>query len=253
MESALAASPEPDRDATLWWSLLKAIGGEADRAAARRRRRRHADVEEAVAAGRRYAGVFRRSAQHAIEADGAGPMVRAELSTADGEESRLEGRPDPSRWAAAIELRSELEQPWELAYARYRYAEAMLATGAPVVDAAVQLRDAHVVATALGAAPLRIAIEALASRARIQLEDGRDSDGQAAMRPATTLTVRELEVLGLVAAGHTNREIGDRLFISEKTASVHVTHAMDKLGALSRYEAAATATGLGLLKPAEGR
>jgi len=41
------------------------------------------------------------------------------------------------------------------------------------------------------------------------------------------------------------------LFISEKTASVHVTHAMDKLGALSRYEAAATATRLGLLEPVE--
>jgi len=44
----------------------------------------------------------------------------------------------------------------------------------------------------------------------------------------------------------TNREIGERLFISEKTASVPITHAMDKLGALSRYEAAATATRLGL-------
>jgi DNA-binding NarL/FixJ family response regulator len=53
----------------------------------------------------------------------------------------------------------------------------------------------------------------------------------------------------LVAAGHTNREIGHRLFISEKTASVHVTHVMDKLGALSRYEAAAAATRLGLLDP----
>ena len=66
-----------------------------------------------------------------------------------------------------------------------------------------------------------------------------------------TLTARELEVLALVAAGHTNREIGDRLFISEKTVSVHVTYAMDKLGALSRYEAAATATRTGLLDPAE--
>lgn len=61
------------------------------------------------------------------------------------------------------------------------------------------------------------------------------------------LTAREWEVLSLVAAGHTNREIGERLFISEKTASVHVTNAMDKLGALSRYEAAASATRLGLL------
>ena len=110
------------------------------------------------------------------------------------------------------------------------------------------MREAHAAASDLGAAPLRIAIEALASRARIQLESQSGSDVSPRLRPATTLTVRELEVLALVAAGHTNREIGDRLFISEKTASVHVTHAMDKLGALSRYEAAATATRLGLLE-----
>ena len=124
----------------------------------------------------------------------------------------------------------------------------MLATGAPAVDAAVPLREAHAVANDLGAAPLRMSIEALASRARIQL-DSQPSRGGPGATPATTLTARELEVLGLVAAGHTNREIGERLFISEKTASVHVTHAMDKLGALSRYEAAATATRLGLLEP----
>jgi DNA-binding NarL/FixJ family response regulator len=50
-----------------------------------------------------------------------------------------------------------------------------------------------------------------------------------------------------VAAGHTNREIGEQLFISEKTVSVHVTNAMNKLGALSRYDAAASATRIGLL------
>jgi DNA-binding NarL/FixJ family response regulator len=115
----------------------------------------------------------------------------------------------------------------------------------------VPLRQAHATASDLGAAPLRIAVEELASRARIQLDGQLDSAGQTGTRPASTLTARELEVLGLVAAGHTNREIGERLFISEKTASVHITHAMDKLGALSRYEAAATATRLGLLEPAE--
>jgi DNA-binding CsgD family transcriptional regulator len=247
MESALAASSEPDRDATLWWSLLKAIGGEADRADAARRRRRDAEVEEAVATGRRFAEVLRRSAHAAIEADGAGPMIRAELLSADAEESRLDGRPDPVRWMAAIEAWSRLDQPWELACARYRHAEAILASGSPAVDASVPLREAHMSASRLGAAPLRIAIEALASRARIELENQPAGVAAGGTRPVTTLTARELEVIALVAAGHTNREIGDRLFISEKTASVHVTHAMDKLGALSRYEAAAAATRLGLL------
>ena len=119
----------------------------------------------------------------------------------------------------------------------------------PPADAAVPLRQAHGAVSDLGAAPLRIAIEALASRARIPLEREAGEQVSTQTRPATTLTGREVEVLALVAAGHTNREIGDRLFISEKTASVHVTHAMDKLGALSRYEAAAAATRLGLLDP----
>jgi DNA-binding CsgD family transcriptional regulator len=247
MESALAASPQPYRDATLWWSLLKAIGGEADHADAARRRRRNLEAEDAITAGRRFANVLRPSAHAAIEADGGGPMVKAHLQSLDAEESRLEGRPDPTRWAAAVEARRDLEQPWELAYARYRHAEAILASGGPAVDAALPLREAHAAASGLGAAPLRIAIEALASRARIQLDSQRESLGPAVK--ASALTARELEVLALVAAGHTNREIGERLFISEKTASVHVTHAMDKLGALSRYEAAAAATRQGLLEP----
>jgi DNA-binding CsgD family transcriptional regulator len=232
--------------------LVKAIAGEADRAEAARGRRRAAEAEEAVGFGRRFAQLLRTSADRAIATDGGGPMVRAELLSADAEESRLEGRSDASRWAASVEARSTLEKPWELAYAQYRYAEAILGSGGGAADAAIPLRDAHASASALGAAPLRIAIEGLASRARIRLEADLGAAGQDGDRPATTtLTARELEVLALVAAGHTNREIGDRLFISEKTASVHVTHAMDKLGALSRYEAAATATRLGLLEPAE--
>ena len=178
-------------------------------------------------------------------------MIHAELLSADAEESRLEGGSDPTRWAASVDARSKLEKPWELAYARYRYAEAVLGSGGDSADAAAPLRQAHVVASALGAVPLRVAIEGLASRARIRLDADRGNTVQESSRPPTTLTARELEVLALVAAGHTNREIGDRLFISEKTASVHVTHAMDKLGALSRYEAAAAATRLGLLEPAE--
>ena len=251
MEAALAASPESERDATLWWSLLKAIGGEADHATAARRRRRKTEADDALAAGRRFAGLLRRSGHAAMEADGAGPMIRAQLCSGEAEESRLDGRSDPAAWAAAVDAWSDLGQPWELAYARYRHAEAILASGALAVEAAAPLREAHASATALNASPLRIAIEALASRGRIQLESQPRSDGPTATRTATAVTARELEVLALVAAGHTNREIGDRLFISEKTASVHVTHAMDKLGALSRYEAAATATRMGLLERGE--
>ncbi|MEO5703445.1 MAG: AAA family ATPase [Candidatus Limnocylindrales bacterium] len=249
MDAALSASPEPDRDAILWWPLHKAIAGEADHADGARRRRRTGEAEQAVAAGHRFADALGTSARAAIEADGAGPLIRAELRSADAEISRLDGQSDPALWAAAVDARRELEQLWELAYARYRHAEAILLSGGPASDAKQPLRQAHVVASGLGAAPLRIAIEALASRARIQLESDPGSVGPAAKRPASALTARELEVLALVAAGHTNREIGDRLFISEKTVSVHITHTMNKLGALSRYEAAAAATRQGLLEP----
>jgi DNA-binding CsgD family transcriptional regulator len=53
------------------------------------------------------------------------------------------------------------------------------------------------------------------------------------------LSSREREVLAMLVDGRTNREIGERLFISEKTASVHVTHILDKLGVNSRGAAAA--------------
>ena len=250
MDAAIAASPQPETDATLWWALVKAIGGEADRAEAARRRRRTEEVDEAVAAGRRFAGIFRASARRAIDADGGSPAVAAACCTVEAEERRLSGVPDPELWAAAVAARAEVEQPWELAYTRYRHAEAILAAGGLAEAAVVPLRLAHEAAAALGAMPLNAAVEALASRARIELGTASAEVGSAAgRRTPATLTAREVSVLSLVAAGHTNREIGDRLFISEKTASVHVTHAMEKLGALSRYEAAATAERLGLLEP----
>jgi len=58
---------------------------------------------------------------------------------------------------------------------------------------------------------------------------------------------RGRDVVRLVAAGHTNREIGDQLFISEKTVSVHLTRIMAKLGATRRAEAVAIALERGLL------
>jgi DNA-binding CsgD family transcriptional regulator len=115
---------------------------------------------------------------------------------------------------------------------------------------------------ALGAGPLRGEVERLARLGRVDL--GRDAtaaagpqgaapegDGQAAaagQRPGAELglTPRELEVLALVAEGRSNRQVADALFISAKTASVHVSNILAKLGVGSRVEAAAVAHRLGL-------
>jgi len=248
MDSAIEGSYEPEGSATLWYSLVRAVRGEADRAEAARLRRRRAEADDAVIAGRRFADLFRRSAARAVAADGGGPLVAAELALLNAEEARLLGNADPVLWSTAVEARGRTAQPWELAYVRFRLGEALLADGRPAAEAAEPLRQAVAVARELGAAPLAVSIEALASRARIVLDDRQAVSEPQESQPV--LTARELGVLALVAAGHTNREIGDRLYISEKTASVHVTRAMGKLGALSRYEAAAAATRLGLLEPA---
>jgi DNA-binding NarL/FixJ family response regulator len=67
--------------------------------------------------------------------------------------------------------------------------------------------------------------------------------------PDLGLSKRELEVLVLVAAGRTNGQIAQELFISPKTASVHVTHILDKLGVSSRIEAAMIAARAGIAAP----
>lgn len=62
------------------------------------------------------------------------------------------------------------------------------------------------------------------------------------------LTERELEVLAQVAGGNRNREIGERLFISEETVKVHVKHIMEKLGATDRTQAVAIAIRRGIIQ-----
>jgi DNA-binding CsgD family transcriptional regulator len=194
--------------------------------------------------------------QEAIDQGGAGPVIEAILASAEAEGSRLEDRPDVQRWEEVARRREALGQPWETAYARFRQAEAILGTGGPKKEAILVLRGAHDIASQLRARPLLDQIERLARRGRMRLTPAEAGERRRQARTpegvSVVLTAREREVLTLVAGGHTNREIGRDLYISEKTASVHVSNAMDKLGALSRYDAAASATRLGLLDPASG-
>ena len=138
----------------------------------------------------------------------------------------------------------ELGQPYARAYAQYREGEAVLATRHDAARARSVLREAHLVAVDLGAAPLRAAIEEVAGRGRVDLSEG--VVGRKRSAAPAGLTAREQEILALVADGLSNRQIGERLFITEKTASHHVSNILGKLGVAGRVEAAAEAVRLGI-------
>ena len=173
----------------------------------------------------------------------------AERALWDAELTRLDGAADPAAWQAAAAAWQHLGRPYPAAYAQWRSADALLASGAGAGPAAEPLRAAHAAAARLGAAPLRTQLEALARRARISLTPAEPEPAPAPARPHG-LTDREADVLRLLAVGHTNREIGQQLFISPKTASVHVTSILRKLAVRDRVQAAAIAIRLGLADPA---
>jgi DNA-binding CsgD family transcriptional regulator len=143
-------------------------------------------------------------------------------------------------WDGAVQAWEAVGQPYPLALALLREAEAAL-SGGDRDDGASRLRRAADLAQQLGARPLSDDIALLARRARIPLGPGGDADAPPPGPDRLGLTAREFEVLRLVAAGRSNRDIAAELFISAKTASVHVSNILTKLGVTSRGEAAATA------------
>jgi DNA-binding CsgD family transcriptional regulator len=193
------------------------------------------------------------------------PSVRAAIATAEAEWTRLEGHSDAHAWLAAAEAWHAVPMPHRGAVAAARAGEALLLVRGPRDEATALLRSAHGAAVALGAEPLRTSIEAIASRARLDLgrpnalpapavvgPDEAAAAAKASRGPAQILglSAREWEVLELVAAGRSNAEIAETLFISPKTASVHVTHILDKLGVNNRVEAATIAVRVGAGLPA---
>ncbi|MFG2191038.1 helix-turn-helix transcriptional regulator [Streptomyces sp. NPDC048639] len=206
-----------------------------------------AAVERAVAEGERFVEHARRTAEHGTPRTGVlGPEGRAWLARAEAELTRLRGASSPENWQAAVDGFG-YGAVYEQALCRWRLGEALL--GADRRDEAIAvLRDADAAAVGLGAVPLREAVDRLARRARISLTSAGDKaapeSGDAA---AVVLTPRELSVLRVVALGRTNRQVGEELFISEKTVSAHLSHIMAKLGAGRRGEAVAIAYERGLL------
>jgi DNA-binding CsgD family transcriptional regulator len=226
------------------WVAMNGLSVEADRAGQARAAGDAATLADATAAGRALLERVRADAERAPRAGLAHDVhVRGRRAKAEAEWTRLQGRSDPVRWQAAVEAFS-YGNVYAVARCQWRLAEALAVAG-DRDQATAAARAAHATATRLEAAPLQSALEALARRGRLDLGVGR-----AAQRTPAGLTPRELEVLRLLVEGRSNRQIAEQLFISAKTASVHVTNLLAKLGVHSRLEAAAMARRLGLEQPA---
>ena len=165
-----------------------------------------------------------------------GPVMAARRATALAEFTRAQDASDHTAWAGVVSAWEALGHAYPLAYALLRSAEAAVAAGKRE-EAAAMLNRAADLAAKLRAEPLRAEIDLTARRSRITLAGAEAAAGQ----PMFGLTAREQEVLRLVAEGRSNREIAEELFISAKTASVHVSNILGKLGVTSRGQAAATA------------
>jgi DNA-binding CsgD family transcriptional regulator len=228
-------------DPALGWLAWHALRAEANAAAAAKARQDATALRDIEAHVSPIADRLLRLGDRVATAD---PRRVAVAGLCRLELERIGGRPDPAEALRTASSWDELGRPAPAAYARYRAAEAILATNGDRAEAAAALREAHATAVQLGATPFRREIEQLARHARIELAAARPS----AEGPADTtgLTEREREVIRLVAAGRSNQQIADTLFITRKTASVHVSNILGKLGVENRVEAAAVAHRLGL-------
>ncbi|MEO5940553.1 MAG: LuxR C-terminal-related transcriptional regulator [Candidatus Limnocylindrales bacterium] len=266
-----------------------------------------------------------RAATAAIARSGVGPTIGSRreadawLALATAHSDRLAGRDDPAAWDRLAIDWETLGNPYEVAKARWRQAEAILNGGEGRVGrgrARAALEEATRIGLTLSARPLLREVRELAGRAMIRLPEtvgllldapepgtpgnwlaGRDDDRAGSLvavgpgpdgrlaaagtngaasgtgvlagdgivtssvtrgivgepvvvkRDTFGLSRREREVLALIAEGRTNREIGERLFISQKTVGVHVGNILAKLSVSGRVEAAAVAIRLALTEP----
>jgi len=211
----------------------RAVGDEAAAAAA-------VEAAQELIEAARQGAAFPRRPKSVLGVEG-----RAWLARAEAELLRAQGSSDPAAWLAVMTTFGPAFV-YETARSRWRLAEALLETGRRD-EAQHEWRQAIDAAERLGARPLLAALTDLGRRGRLSRDEGRPGSQVNVLRG---LTAREHEVLLLLAAGRTNREIAAELFIAPKTASVHVSNILAKLGAASRTEAAAIAYAEGLGLPA---
>jgi DNA-binding CsgD family transcriptional regulator len=224
-----------------------ALAARADRAVAARLAG-NVDAESAeLASAEKLLDIVREGARHpALPKAVLGSEGRGWLARAEAEYGRASGKNTPEAWQAVLTAFGP-HYVYETARGRWRLAEALIEAGR-TEEARPIWRAAAATATELGAAPLSAALDALARRAR--LDPGPVAAGRAADAGTgyltESLTDRERDVLRLLARGQSNRQIGTELFISPKTASVHVSNILGKLAVTNRTEAAAIAHREGL-------
>jgi DNA-binding CsgD family transcriptional regulator len=240
VRDALARATSGEAAQLRVWFCTKGLRARAELAALAHARH---DVDAArtwVAGAEQLVGVARAAAADAAAIT---PNAAGWLALAEAEHERARGVARPELWSEAARGWERLERPPIAAYCQWREAEALVAVGSSRTEAGAPLREAHGIATRIGARPLLRELELLAQRARLDLSPPIGAPHREQQTAETTLglTPREAEVLTLVARGYTNREIADTLVISVKTASVHVSHILRKLGAPNRLEAAAIA------------
>jgi DNA-binding CsgD family transcriptional regulator/tetratricopeptide (TPR) repeat protein len=205
--------------------------------------------------GRRETGLDARLARHVDalkeQAATSAPAVRDTVvlfaRQCEAEQGRAESRSDPRLWAEIAVAWDMRRQPYPAAYAHLRHAEAQFALRSRSAEATDALVSAERIARRLGATPFLAEITELAHRARVRFDTPvpaprRAPEAVPVPSPApvdelATLTARELEVLIELADGHTNKEVAQRLFISEKTVGAHVGRIYAKLGVRSRVQA----------------
>ena len=168
-------------------------------------------------------------------------LVAAEHNRASGGPASHNDQARPTAaepWRQAVAAWREPDEPYLLAYTLLRLAQANASTGERLaaIDAA---REAHTIAERLGAAALAAEAAAFIRKARVSVTAGPETPMPTDKLSRFGLTDREREVALLVAEGRSNPEIAKILFISAKTASVHVSNILAKLGASGRVEAAA--------------
>jgi DNA-binding CsgD family transcriptional regulator len=226
-------------------ALLAAASAEADAAG----RARALGDRSALAAGERAVATVR---EVLARVPWPGPGPDAQRLHIAAELDRWSGSSDPGPWRATVDAYAPLGYPHERGWALLHLAEALVERSDRVV-AASALQEATEIASQLGARPLAEEVAALSRRARLQtpqpLTPRDDPPSEAGADRPLGLTGREREVLSLLCAGLSNPAIAKHLYMSPKTASVHVSRILSKLGAANRTQAATIAHRLGFDQP----